>query len=396
MVRLGVRHYQLHRFARLAVAGYPHPAARSGRPPQAVRRQRRDRRGRDARHPRSCWGWRFQKLPFGPCCTPTAVPVRVGAVPRSRPRRADSTQPRLRRRMGELELQGLRGQAVLRRVPRRRPDDGRTRRRPGARLRSCPVGELRGQQQLRHDDGPDAAAVLDRRMHRLQRRPVLRGVRHHAVPLPRRRSDVEEELEPGARTALHRQRCVGRCAPTSRTWGSSTTWRSPRRRRPGRAEQPELTAIALAIRAVAHLPGGGQRHRHPAHVQPVVVNERSGDQRERWLEVGTSWMQNTDEWAAMPASVGPATGNASTSRPTSHVATAPNAGDPGRQVDVVEPTTPIDPVAFPEARSAISTSVSNRSVPRRRGRRPVLVRVSYFPNWKVSGRRRPYRVARRT
>ena len=70
------------------------------------------------------------------------------------------------------------------------------------------------------------------------------------------------------------------------------------------AQQPELTEIAVS----------GPWHIYevadsdivtPLTVQPVVVNERSGDQRERWLEVGTSWMQNSDEWAAMPAQSGP-------------------------------------------------------------------------------------------
>jgi len=40
-------------------------------------------------------------------------------------------------------------------------------------------------------------------------------------------------------------------------------------------------------------------------VQPVVVEERGGDQRERNLEVGTSWFQRQDEWAAVPADDGP-------------------------------------------------------------------------------------------
>ena len=45
----------------------------------------------------------------------------------------------------------------------------------------------------------------------------------------------------------------------------------------------------------------------PLDVQPVIVNERSGDQRERHLEVGTSWFQNPDDWTALPADDGPDT-----------------------------------------------------------------------------------------
>ncbi|HZX56772.1 MAG TPA: hypothetical protein VFE86_18945, partial [Ilumatobacteraceae bacterium] len=36
----------------------------------------------------------------------------------------------------------------------------------------------------------------------------------------------------------------------------------------------------------------------PLDTQPVVVKHRGGDQRERNLELGTSWLQNKDEWAA--------------------------------------------------------------------------------------------------
>ena len=43
----------------------------------------------------------------------------------------------------------------------------------------------------------------------------------------------------------------------------------------------------------------------PLAVQPVVVNERPGDKRERWLEIGTSYFQHTNEWAALPVDHGP-------------------------------------------------------------------------------------------
>ena len=59
------------------------------------------------------------------------------------------------------------------------------------RLRPGAVGEQRGQRPVRHDDGVDAAAALDRRLHRVDGGPVLRGVGHHAVPLPHGGGDVE-------------------------------------------------------------------------------------------------------------------------------------------------------------------------------------------------------------
>ena len=43
---------------------------------------------------------------------------------------------------------------------------------------------------VRHDDGADAAAALDRRLHRRDGGPVLRGLGHDAVPLPHRGGDV--------------------------------------------------------------------------------------------------------------------------------------------------------------------------------------------------------------
>ena len=66
-----------------------------------------------------------------------------------------------------------------------------------AGLRSRHLGEQRRQRPVRHDHGADAAAALDRRLHGVDGGPVLRGVGHHAVPLPHDRGDVQAELEPG-------------------------------------------------------------------------------------------------------------------------------------------------------------------------------------------------------
>ncbi|HZX53649.1 MAG TPA: hypothetical protein VFE86_03165, partial [Ilumatobacteraceae bacterium] len=44
----------------------------------------------------------------------------------------------------------------------------------------------------------------------------------------------------------------------------------------------------------------------PLTVQPVVVNHRGGDQRERNLELGMSFFQHENEWLARPADGGPA------------------------------------------------------------------------------------------
>ena len=131
----------------------------------------------------------------------------------------------------------------------------------------------------------------------------------------------------------------------------------------------------------------------PMTVQPVVVEERSGDQRERWLELGSSWLQNTDEWTATPVADGP--------KEWQRVSVAADlnrqVGEPGsssRSVDIVQPVEKISPVALPlvnitnfsHTQDSVSFSVDKIGV-------PVLVRVSYFPNWTVSGAKGPYRSA---
>ena len=131
----------------------------------------------------------------------------------------------------------------------------------------------------------------------------------------------------------------------------------------------------------------------PLATQPVVVNERPGDQRERHLELGTSWFQQPDEWAALPADDGPVEWQ----RIDVDVDRIREQGEPGgagRRVDIVVPSTPIEPVALPEVtvsnvvveQNSVSFSVDRVGV-------PVLVRVSYFPNWTVDGADGVYRVA---
>ncbi len=132
----------------------------------------------------------------------------------------------------------------------------------------------------------------------------------------------------------------------------------------------------------------------PLTVQPVVVNRRSGDQRERNLELGTSWFQNTDEWAAIPADDGPAEWQRIDVQVDldRRIGTAPMA--PGRRVDIVVPADTIEPVALPAITVSnyelgdqdLSFDVSQVGV-------PVLVKVSYFPNWQVDGAKGPYRIA---
>jgi hypothetical protein len=131
----------------------------------------------------------------------------------------------------------------------------------------------------------------------------------------------------------------------------------------------------------------------PMMRQPVVVNEREGDQRERWLELGSSWFQHGEEWAATPVDDGPETWQ----RIDVEVDLDRRVGEPGdpsRNVDIVTPVQEIKTVELPEVRiseferkqDSVSFKVDKVGV-------PVLVRVSFFPNWKVDGAEGPYRAA---
>ena len=148
----------------------------------------------------------------------------------------------------------------------------------------------------------------------------------------------------------------------------------------------------------------------PLEVQPVVVNGRGGDQRERYLELGTSWFQNQDEWAAMPANDGPdvwqridveVDQSQEVPDPTRPLGTIDNpetaeveaADTRGRLVSIVQPVQEIEIVEEPAIevtnvdieQQSLSFDVSQIGV-------PVLVRVSYFPNWSVDGAEGPYRI----
>jgi hypothetical protein len=130
----------------------------------------------------------------------------------------------------------------------------------------------------------------------------------------------------------------------------------------------------------------------PLAVQPVVVNEREGDRRERLLELGTSWFQQPDEWSAMPANDGPDSWQRIDVVPDPNRRLAEGeAGGP--RVDIVVPAQPIEPVPLPEVtvsnveieQQSLSFDVDQVGV-------PVLVKVSYFPNWNASGADGPYRI----
>jgi hypothetical protein len=141
----------------------------------------------------------------------------------------------------------------------------------------------------------------------------------------------------------------------------------------------------------------------PLTVQPVVVNGRDGDQRECFLELGSSWFRHQEEWAAMPATGGPDSWQRidvaideeqmiPDDQPTDR------CGDPDdrpseRKVHVVAPVPDIDVVELPAVtvsnvdidQQSLAFDVSEPGV-------PILVRVSYFPNWSADGAEGPYRI----
>ena len=131
----------------------------------------------------------------------------------------------------------------------------------------------------------------------------------------------------------------------------------------------------------------------PLAMQPVVANISANNPRERWLEVGTSWFQHPEVWATPIADSGPSEWQ----RVDVAVDESKREGEPNsnnRRVDVVKPATalvpvPLDPVVVSNVdigEESVKFSVDKIGV-------PVLVRVSYFPNWEVDGAKGPYRVA---
>jgi hypothetical protein len=150
--------------------------------------------------------------------------------------------------------------------------------------------------------------------------------------------------------------------------------------------QPELTLIRQSGPWNIYQVSGTDLV-EPLEFQPVVVNERGGDQRERKLELGTSWFQNRGEWAAMPADGGPDEWQ------RIDVITDTTRIQDGR-VDIVVPEQPIEQVPLPPVNVSnvvlgeqdLRFTVDQIGV-------PVLVKVSWFPNWQVSGAEGPWRIA---
>lgn len=124
----------------------------------------------------------------------------------------------------------------------------------------------------------------------------------------------------------------------------------------------------------------------PLKTQPVVVNERGGDQKERWLEIGQSFFQHPEDWAGTPAADGP--------KEWQRVDVAPVAVESYPKVEQVRSvqqivSTPLPAVKVTNVKQSdesVSFTVDQIGV-------PIEVKVSDFPNWTVSGADGPYRIA---
>lgn len=126
----------------------------------------------------------------------------------------------------------------------------------------------------------------------------------------------------------------------------------------------------------------------PLTTEPVVAKHRGGDQRERYLELGTSWFTNQDAWPAIPATDGPADWQR-----------IDLVKDPeGRQPVGKDDVQPVKSEQEIEVRTLPQVTVSNIHLGNQdisfhvdKVGVPVLVKVSYFPNWTAHGAEGPYR-----
>jgi hypothetical protein len=112
----------------------------------------------------------------------------------------------------------------------------------------------------------------------------------------------------------------------------------------------------------------------PLEAEPVVVADGDGHVRskEGWLETGVGWYQDTDRWNVHLADDGP---------------------DRWKRID----DTTDDPVVETPVRPARISNIDGDRDDRisfdvDRPGSPVLIRESYFPNWKAKGADGPYRV----
>ena len=177
-----------------------------------------------------------------------------------------------------------------------------------------------------------------------------------------------------------------------RTDGAHRRGEGARRPRPARADAARRAVGPVGDLSRSPTPTSWCR----STVQPVVVNHRAGDQRERNLELGTSWFQHPDEWAAMPADDGPADWQRIDVAVDETRRDAADAGRPETQAGRHRRAGRADrPGRAAAGRRCSDVEIGEQDVSFHVDQVgvPVLVKVSYFPNWEADGAEGPYRIA---
>jgi hypothetical protein len=134
---------------------------------------------------------------------------------------------------------------------------------------------------------------------------------------------------------------------------------------------------------------------------PVVVPElttsplQPKQARDEWLEVGMSWFQDREVWdGAVPVDGGPRAWPRIPVRLVPDPLTGEQRATDDRYLAKVEPAEPIPVTELPPVQvTDVRVSDDGLSFKVDRVGVPVLVRMSYFPNWKVSGAQGPFRAA---
>jgi hypothetical protein len=152
------------------------------------------------------------------------------------------------------------------------------------------------------------------------------------------------------------------------------------------SENPDLTEVTIGSAGPWHVfMVAGSEMVQPLSFQPVVYSNVNEHQKS-WLPPAVEFFDNPDEWSVLRAASGPPEwARWAACLPTEQVGViAPTTRDPScsppqtplPQIQVSNITWDDDEVAFDVDQPGV----------------PVLVKVSYFPNWKVSGGEGPYRV----
>ena len=352
------------------------------------RRLRRCIRPRCARQPRRVHRLRSHPaLPAGWFGRRSGSLLVAGRVP---DHRASS-----RAALGCAQFQRVRAHGRVSRVLADGRDHGRGR--SGVRLWPGPVGvPERTPRLVRHADGSDAVAALDRWLHRFDGRSVLRSVGYHPVSLPAPVGTVDLAVAaqrdlPYSNLSINQG--VGHLQDLGVRYYMAFTDQALMQAR----ADPRLTEVATAgpwavfLVADSDLVIGLDR-------VPVVVDGVQGG-GEEWLVPTVGWWQaeNVPLIAESGPDQWPSTSMAVIEESITALAQAVE-NDSGRVAEMRAlaaglPTVLPSETITPATVSDIVTDEFSISFEVDEIGKPVLVRTSYFPNWEATGAEGPYRVS---